>query len=52
MFQWDCLINFTHQLTGEYCKIVEDSRGGTKMVWEKIHDAVEALDCAVYILTL
>ena len=40
------------QLTGEVCKIEEDKRGREKMIWEKHYDAVEALDCFVYILAL
>jgi phage terminase large subunit GpA-like protein len=40
------------QITGEVCKLTEDSKGRTKTTWEKNFDAVEALDCAVYALAL
>jgi phage terminase large subunit GpA-like protein len=40
------------QITGEVCKLTEDSKGRTKTTWEKSFDAVEALDCAVYTLAL
>jgi len=40
------------QLTGETCKLDEDSRGKPKMVWEQRYEAVEALDCFVYVLGL
>jgi phage terminase large subunit GpA-like protein len=43
---------FYKQITGETCRLVDDSKGNAKMVWEKIHDAVECLDCAVYTLAL
>ncbi len=40
------------QITGEVCKLEQDARGKPKMVWEKQHEAVEALDCFVYCLAL
>ena len=40
------------QLTGEVCKIEEDSHGNPRSVWEQRYQAVETLDTAVYTLAL